>query len=260
MMNINKLIHEYYTWLKSRTDLFTNPDTGWTQISTPFPGLFNDPVEIYAKRINGKILLSDDGITFRNLDLLGASVTRSTKRKEILNKILLNYGVRIQNNELLVETTEKDFPQKKHNLISTIGEISDMFMLAKHTVASVFKEDVQNYLEEQNIIYTPQFITRGATGLEFTFDFHIAHRQHEIVLKTFNILNTFNLPHFLFTWEDIKEAREKITGKTITGLAVVNDSQREIKTELLEAIKTKNADYILWSEKDKPESKEKLAA
>lgn len=260
MIDINKLIDEYYTWLKSRTDLFTNPDTGWTQISTPFPGLFNDPVEIYAKSINGKILLSDDGITFRNLDLLGASVTRSQRRKEILDKILLNYGVRLENNELMVEATEKNFPQKKHNLISTIGEISDMFMLAKHTVASVFKEDVQNYLEEQNIIFTPQFIARGATGLEFTFDFHIAHRQREIVLKTFNILNTFNLPHFLFTWADIKEAREKITGKTITGLAIVNDSQRPIKSELLDAIKSKNADFILWSEKEKQENKEKLAA
>lgn len=260
MIDINKLIDEYYQWLKSRTDLFTNPDTGWTQISTPFSGLFNDPVEIYAKSINDKILLSDDGLTFRNLDLLGAPATRSHKRKEILNKILLNYGVRIENNELVVEATEKDFPQKKHNLISTIGEISDMFMLAKHTVASVFKEDVQNYLEEQSIIYTPQFIARGSTGLEFTFDFHIAHRKREIVLKTFNILNTFNLPHFLFTWDDIKEAREKITGKNITGLAIVNDTQRTIKTELLDAIKAKNADFILWSEKDKPENKEKLAA
>ncbi len=59
----------------------------------------------------------------------------------------MNYGVRLENNELIVEATEKDFPQKKHNLISTIGEISDMFMLAKYTVASVFKEDMQNYLE-----------------------------------------------------------------------------------------------------------------
>lgn len=260
MIDINKLIDEYYQWLKSQTDLFTNPDTGWTQISTPFSGLFNDPIEIYAKKIDDKILLSDDGLTFRNLDLLGASVTRSSKRKDILYKILLNYGVRLQNNELVVEATEKDFPQKKHNLISSISEISDMFMLAKHTVASVFKEDVQNYLEEQNIIYTPQFIARGATGLEFTFDFHIAHRNHEIVLKTFNRLNQLHLTNFLFTWADIKEVREKVSGKSITGLAVINDVVHPIKPELLDAIKSKNAGFILWSEKDKPENKEKLAA
>ena len=260
MIDINKLIDDYYHWLKSRTDLFTNSDTGWTQISTPFSGLFNDPVEIYAKSINDKILLSDDGITFRNLDLLGASVAHSSKRKEILNKILLNYGIHLNNNELLVEATEKDFPQKKHNLISAIGEISDMFMLAKHTVSSVFKEDVQNYLEMQNIIFTPQFIARGATGLEFTFDFHIAHRQKEIVLKTFNTINKYFLANFLFTWGDIKEAREKITGKSITGLAIINDSERKVKSELLDAIKMKHADFILWSEKDKHENKEKLAA
>jgi len=259
-MDINKMINNYYQWLKERTELYVDPNNNWAQISTPFQGLFNDPIEIYAKSINGKILLSDDGLTMRNLELLGVSLSRSKKRKEILNKILLNYGVKLDKNELTVEATEKDFPQKKHNLISTIGEISDMFMLTKHTVASVFKEDVQKYLENLNIIFTPQFIARGSTGLEFTFDFHIAHKDKEIVLKTFNRLNTFNLPHFLFAWEDIKEVREKITGKNISGLAIINDTNNKIKAELLNAIKLKNAGYILWSEKDTPENRKKLAA
>ncbi len=260
MINIDKLIDEYYHWLKSRTDFIANPDTGWIQISTPFTGLFNDPIEIYAKSDNGKILLSDDGMTFRNLELMGVNILRSKKRMEILDKILLNYGITLKGSELFVEATTENFPQKKHNLISAIGEIGDMFMLAKHTVASMFKEDVQKYLEEQNIIYTPQFIARGATGLEFTFDFHIAHKKHEIVLKTFNRLNSFNLPHFLFTWEDIREAREKITGKSISGLAIINDTEKNIKIELLNAIKSKNADYILWTERNKVENREKLIA
>ena len=260
MIEINKLIDEYYKWLKSRTDIFTSEETGWTQISTPFSGFFNDPIEIYAKKKDRKILLSDDGMTSRNLHLSGVSILRSKKRKELFEKVLLNYGVKFINNELLIETTEKDFSQKKHNLLSSIMEISDMYMLAEHTVASVFKEDVQNYLEEQNIIYTPQFITKGATGLEFTFDFHIAYRKQEIVMKTFNKLNKYNLPHFLFTWADIKEAREKITGKSISGLAIINNSDKQIKSELLDAINSKNADFILWSERNKEANIKKLVA
>lgn len=261
MINIDELISQYYRWLKSRTELFTDPETGWTQISTPFTGLFNDAIEIYAKANNGRIILSDDGQTLHNLDLVGASATRSPRRKELLDKVLLNYGILlVKDTELQVEATEKEFPQKKHNLLSAISEISDMFMLAKPTVASIFKEDVQIYLEEQDIVYTPQFIARGATGIEFTFDFHIAYRKKEIVLKAFNRLNTFNLPHFLFAWEDIKDAREKLTEKTIAGLAVINDAEKPVKEELLEAIRYKQAEYFLWSQRHQPETRQKLAA
>ena len=260
MIDIDSLIDQYYRWLKSHTKIFINKETGWTQISTPFSGIFNDTIDIYTRMEDGIIVLSDDGQTLHNLELVGVSVTRSAKRKELLEKVLLNYGITLDSGgELWVEATEKDFPQKKHNLLSAIIEISDMFMLAKPTIVSIFKEDVQAYLEEQQIIYTPQFIARGATGIEFTFDFHIAHRRREIVLKAFNRLNTFNLPHFLFAWQDIRETREKITGKALSGIAVVNDVEKTIKKELLEAISIKKAEYILWSERYSAENLEKLA-
>lgn len=251
---INELIDNYYDFLKGRTAIITETGSNWTVISTPFIGLFNDTLEIYAKKENGKILMSDDGLTLKNLELVGASLSRSPKRKEVLERILLTYGIRFNNNELTVEATEQNFPQKKHNLISAISEINDMYMLSKHTVATVFKEDVRQFLDEQEIVYTPQFISKGSTGLEFTFDFQIAYRNKEIVLKSFNTLNKINLPNFLFTWEDIKGVREKITGKSVIGLAVINDVEKEIQEEYLHALKSKNADYILWSQRHTPEN------
>ena len=58
-----------------------------------------------------------------------------------------------------------------------------MAMMAKHNVNSIFKEDVKVYLDEQKIIYTPQFIAKGTSGLEFTFDFQIAGHQKELVIN-----------------------------------------------------------------------------
>lgn len=259
---INELIDKYYYFLKGRTAIVTETGSNWVAISTPFIGLFNDTLEIYAYKDNGKIILSDDGITLKNLDLVGSAISRSPKRKEILERILLTYGIQLQNDELTVEATENNFAQKKHNLISAISEINDMYMLAKHTVASVFKEDVRNFLDEQQIVYTPQFISKGSTGLEFTFDFQIAYREKEIVIKSFNTLNKINLPNFLFTWEDIKNVREKITNKKLVGLAVINDEEKEIQQEYLDALQSKNADYILWSKRHTPDniSKIKMAA
>lgn len=255
---VDDIMNNYYTFLKEKTMITANGVSDWVEISTPFVSLFNDAVDIYAKKDGQRILLSDDGNTLRNLELSGLEISRSPKRKEILDRILINYGVKINENELTIEATEKDFPQKKLNLISAITETADMYYLAKHTVASVFREDVKAYLDEQEIIYTPYFISKGSTGLEFTFDFQIAYRNTEIVIKSFNSINKMNLPQFLFTWDDIKKVREQQTQKEIIGLAVINDLDREINDEYLTALDNKGASHIIWSERHKPESIKKL--
>jgi hypothetical protein len=255
---INSLMNDYYAFLKEKTLVTASNSSGWVEISTPFTGFFNDTVDIYAKQEGNKIILSDDGNTIRDLELSGLEISRSSKRKEILDRILVNYGVRISNGELTTEATERDFPQKKLNLISAISETADIYYLARHTVASVFREDVKAYLDEQELIYTPYFISKGSTGLEFTFDFQIASRKSEIVIKSFNSVNKMNLPQFLFTWEDIKKVRERQTQKEIIGLAVINDIDREVSEEYLSALDNKGAQHILWSQRHSTENIKKL--
>lgn len=257
---VEESIREYYSWLKSNTFVNEDKQTGWVTISTPFLGLFNDNIEIYAKKINDRIELNDDGQTIKNLDLLGVSVKSSAKRKELLDFILTNYGITVQGEELSVKCSLADFAQKKHNIISAISEISDLEVMAKHTIASVFHEDVKSFLDEQQIIYTPQFIAKGSTGIEFTFDFQIAGREKEIVLKSFNTVNKMNVPNFLFAWDDIKATREKVTKKQLKGLAIVNDIDNSAKSEYLEALRSKGSEVILWSQRHQPDNIRKLAA
>lgn len=255
MNQIEQLVNDYYRFLREKTIVSQIQGSEWVEISTPFTDVYNDTIDIYAKKQNGDILLSDDGQTLRNLELSGVEISRSPKRKFLLESILLNYGVSLQNDELITKANEQNFPQKKHNLISAIAEANDLYVLAKHTVASIFREDVKTYLDEQeNIIYTPYFISKGSVGLEFTFDFQIAYRQTEILIKAFNSINKFNLPHFLFTWDDVKQVREKQTQKQIQGLAIINDEKREVKPEYLEALQNKGAQYILWSQRYKPDN------
>ena len=140
---IDELIEDYFKFLKSKTIVQTDEQSGWSVVSTPFLGLFNDTIELFIKKINGKILLSDDGRTFHNLDLVGTNISRSPKRRDILDKVLLNYGVSEKENELIIEADEKNFPQRKYNLLAAIIEINDLYTLAKHTIASIFKEDVK---------------------------------------------------------------------------------------------------------------------
>lgn len=68
-------------------------------------------------------------------------------------------------------------------MISAISEANDLYVLARHTVSSVFIEDVKQYLDDNEIIYTPYFISKGSTGLEFTFDFQIAYKNQKYSSK-----------------------------------------------------------------------------
>lgn len=258
---IDDSINQYYSWLRDKTSYKKDEQSGWCAITTPFFGLFNDPIEIYMKMSDdNSIILSDDGLTLENLELAGVSIKRSPKRKEWLDYILLNYGITLDGDELKIVATATNFAQKKHNLICAISEITDMEVMAKHVVASLFKEDVRAYLDEQEKIYTPEYIMKGSTGLDFTFDFQIAGRSNEVVIKSFNSLNKINVPNFLFGWEDIKGVREKISGKELKSLAVINDTNKDVRDEFISAFEKKGTDYIVWSERTKPENLAKLIA
>lgn len=257
---VNTYVDNYYDWLREKTVIQKGETTDWFLISTPFFGAFNDTIEIYAQRNGNSIILSDNGETFSNLDLLGLHIQGSKKRRYILDTILLNYGVKTSNEELIIETNFENFSQSKHNFISAIMEINDLYVLSKNNVSSIFKEDVRNHLDNLDIIYTPDFISKGATGLEFNFDFQIAQKSKEIVIKSFNTINKSNLPTFLFSWDDIKPVREKITKKDVKAIAIINDINKDVKYEFLDALKSRNADYILWSQRETEENKKLLVA
>lgn len=247
---VNTYVDNYYNWLREKTFISEGISTDWILINTPFVGAFNDTIEIYAQKSGSLLTLSDNGETMSNLELQGLHIQGSKRRRNLLDSILLNYGVRSQNDELSVESNLEDFSQAKHNFLSAIIEINDLYVLSKHNVASIFKEDVRSYLDSKDIIYTPDFISKGTTGLEFNFDFQIAKKKSEIVIKSFNTINKSNLPTFLFAWDDIKPVREKITKKDVQAIAFINDIEKDIKSEFLEALKSKDAEYILWSERD----------
>jgi len=78
---LDDLIDRYYHFLRERTAVVTDTGTEWAVIHTPFTSLFNDTLEVYAKNENGKITLSDDGETMKNLELTGASLLRSPKKR-----------------------------------------------------------------------------------------------------------------------------------------------------------------------------------
>lgn len=256
---ITPLLNDYHSWIKNNTLSKENPGSGWVTIQTPFIGIYNDNLEIYAKMDVDTITLSDDGVTVANLGLLGVNLNKG-ERKSITEKILFNYGVSLTGNQLTTHCKISDFPQKKHNLLSAMIELNDLAILSSHNIANIFKDDVREYIDQNNIVFTPDFISKGQTGLEFTFDFQITSRESELVIKSFNSLNKQNLLSFLFGWEDIKPIREKATKKEVRAIAVINDEKKPVAPEYLDALTSKKADFILWTNRNTSDSLKKLVA
>ena len=42
-------ISQYYHWLREKTFTKSDGQSGWIAVSTPFLGLFNDPIEVYMR-------------------------------------------------------------------------------------------------------------------------------------------------------------------------------------------------------------------
>lgn len=253
MSNISSYIDDYYTWLKSKTDIIKG-DNGWNLVITPFVGIFNDNIEIYIKQEYNNLYITDHGNTLDNLKMIGVNMQGSQKRRNILNGILFNYGIKTKNNELYIECDKKNFAQAKYNFVSALLEINDLEILSESNVKAIFKDDVKNWFDENRINYDVDLILRGGSGLEFTFDFHMSSFDNEIISKSFNSVTHSNLTSFLYAFNDVKTERESINRKKVNAVAIINDLNKKPSSEYLEAIKNDGAKYILWSEKDKPEN------
>lgn len=247
-------INEYFEWLKKRTLVTKDNTTGWSVISTPFVGLFNDTIDIFAKQnTDGSILLSDDGNTLSNLELFGVSFKNTSGRKSLLDRVKYNYGVSITRDSEITKTVNKsDFVQGKHDMLRAILELSDMINLSTHRVSSVFRDDVKNLFYEKGMTVTPDFIVSGRSGIRFTFDFLIAKPNKETVVQVFNNFDKASLATFLFGIEEVKASRELISEKAFEPVAVINDVDTKVRTEFLEALMNRQMTYLLWSDHENP--------
>ncbi len=246
---INARIKAYYDWLRDNTLITMDEATGWYGAATPFVGLMNDHIEIFVKKEGGRILLSDDGETINNLSMMGINVMKSSSRKSILEKIKLNYDVDVKNGELMTVADDSSFPERKHALLSAIQAVSDLKYTANTNIVSMFSEEVGNYMDSLDMIYTPHFNIQGKTGMNFVFDFQIAGRKSELVIKAYNRLSQSDVERFLFSIHDISRTREGLSNKKFNSMVIVNDVENTPNNMLMNVLREEDTKVLRWSER-----------
>jgi len=247
-----QLLESYVQWL--RQGMSVAEIEGVCEITTPFLDRHNDHLQIYVETTQTGLRLTDDGYILTDLRASGIDVLSSTKRCQILATVTAGFGVGVEQSELVAHASEHDFARKKHNLLQAMLAVNDMFVLARSTVTSVFREDVERFLFDHDVRFSPAIGIPGRSGLDQHFHLVIpASRTHpERLVESVNKLDRQRLPSLVFQWTDVRPNRP---GSEM--LVFLNDDEG-LRDDLVSALRTYDISPIAWSRRD--EHLERLVA
>ena len=251
--DVQALLDQYWIWLRDRTSLREIGD--WTEITTPYLDRHNDCLQIYAKRVNGGFVLTDDGYVVEDLEQSGCKID-STKRQALFKTMLNGFGVQINEKALEVHASADNFALRKHSLVQAMLAVNDLFYLASPLVANLFYEDVVAWLDLSDIRYTPNVKFTGKSGYDHRFDFVIPKSkvQPERVVRAINRPSKDTAQAMAFSWIDTKEVRSPDS----RAYAILNDADQLVSENVLAAIRSYDVHPIAWSGRD--QAREELAA
>ena len=246
VLNPVELKEKYIGWLED--EITVNKINEYIEVTSPFLDRYNDYLQVYAKLENdNEIILTDDSYIINNLEISGIDM-KSSKRKQLLQSFLNKISVKLEDNALVTKASIEDFPQKILFLMQAMLNVDDMFMLSQNKVASLFLEDVKNFLDKKDIFYTKDVNFVGKSGFLYNYEYLIQRTRNkpERLCKVINNPTKQNFESTMFMWNDTKETRENNSQLIV----FLNDENR-IDTNIIDGFKKYDVDTILWSERDK---------
>ncbi len=240
----------YVDWLKQNIEQYRLNDNTF-RLTLPFLDRNNDYIEIYIiDNGDGTYHITDDGATINDLELGGFDFTNSNRRMYILEYIVASYGVtKTNNNELTINCTSNDLPLKKHMLAQCMIKVSDMFYLSRSNVQSVFLDDVQKFLDLNDVRYIDNIYLTGKSKLTTHYDFAIARskKSAERFIKVVNNMDLNSARNIIFAWNDTKDMRQH-EAKLYT---FIQNVDKKVSSDAIGALKEYNINPALWTDRDK---------
>ena len=240
-----KVKEKYIKWLEQ--EISVNKIGEYLEITSPFLDRYNDYLQVYAKlEADDEIILTDDAYIINNLQMSGVDIN-SNKRKQVLESFLNKYNVKLEEDALVTKSGIEDFPQKILFLMQAMLNIDDMFMLSQNKVASIFLEDVTEFLDSRDIFYSKDVSFVGKSGFIYSYEYLLQRTKEkpERLCKVINNPNKQNFQNTIFMWNDTKETRDNDSQ-----LIVFLNDENKIDATVIEGFKNYNVNTIPWSERE----------
>lgn len=194
MAKSQELKNAYFHWLMEEYT-FSDLDKNVVKIGTPFLDADFDYITMYAVFMqNGKIKITDDGWTLNNLENYGLSFNgRSKHRNQLLTDITNSLGVTVLDKELSITTDLDKFPLAKQRLLQAIMQVNDLAVLQNKNVKSIFFEEIEAFLNQNDVLYVKRPSFAGKEGITVQFDFSVPTKKSgEQLIRTISNGNELN--------------------------------------------------------------------
>ena len=243
---VQMLLDSYYRWLRNQTALREFKD--WIEITTPYLDRHNDCLQIYVRHVNGEFELTDDGYIIEDLEHSGCNIHKSSKRRSLFKTTLNGFGVKDDGKVLKVTAAENNFALRKHNLVQAMLAVNDLFYLASPITASLFREDVETWLNSSSIRYEPARKLKGKSGFDHSFDFTIPESGDwpGRLLRVIDQPSRAAAESMVFSCIDTKETRPQ--GSRV--YAILNDKRHPVPETQLDAMREHEACPVRWTKRE----------
>ena len=239
------LVDAYIGWLRDK--IIVADINGICEITTPFLDRHNDRLQIYVQRKGDQLRLTDDGYIIGDLESCGCPLD-TPRRQELLHTVLNGFGIREEEGELVADGSARDFPKKKHALVQAMLAVNDMFMTVRQRVTQFFFEDVERFLTDHEVRYSPKVEFTGRSGFLHKYDFLIpsSRTQPERILRAINNPHRGNAELMIFSWNDTRDVRPPNS----KAYAILNDIEGEPSSDVLSAFSQYGIERVLWTQRE----------
>jgi hypothetical protein len=229
-------------------------DSDYMRIDTPFCNRHNDQIILYAKKLKDTYILTDGAYILDDLETDGFYVKRSTKRRQILESQLKAYSVSVdfESNQLYVEFPNlDDYAMKQNLLIQAMLFVNDMFVMNDKNIVNIFKTDIEQFFEENNIRAVEDASFIGSSGMTHKFDFSIPGLKKknipERLIRTMNSPNNEYYAKAMAT--DIRLTRP-IVNHEVKFYTFINDSKKDIDSRVISLFDSEGITSIPYSQRN----------
>ncbi|MEJ7541808.1 DUF1828 domain-containing protein [Staphylococcus intermedius] len=209
---IKSISEEYFNYLKKESR-FLPLENETIEFYSPIVDFFGDSISVNISFTGSQYKLTDHGETLWNMEQFGIDLIRHKQQKkyQFLKNIMDNNGLVLENDTLTLYTSRKNLPQAIHEYILTISEISNLAILKKENIKSMFRDEVIGYFLKNRDLYPnifPKFKIEGKSKLMHNFDAVFPGPTTEYV-KAIKHINTNTAKNALFDWDDVEAYRNQ---------------------------------------------------